>query len=72
MAVLLCRMLVASVIFNGIISMPTGIQAVLNPVGIAKLPEFGVGFDLTASYGYAALPYSSKPPVTDHSTGQPQ
>ena len=55
MAVLLCQMLVASAVFNGILSLPTGTQAVLSMSGEEDLPEFGVGFDLTASYGYATL-----------------
>ncbi|KAL8793878.1 MAG: hypothetical protein Q9195_003497 [Heterodermia aff. obscurata] len=59
MALLLCQMLVASMMFNGIFSLPAGSQAVLNTLGAEKLPEFGVGFDLTASYGTAAISFAN-------------
>ena len=52
MAILLCQVLVASAMVNRIFSLPTGTQALLSTLAEEKLPQFGVGFDLTASYGY--------------------
>jgi len=51
MAVLLRRLLVAAAVIKGSASLPTKTQAILSEVHAAELPDFGVGFDLTASYG---------------------
>jgi len=51
MAVLLRRMLVAAVLIKGSASLPTKTQAILSEAPASELPDSGVGFDLTASYG---------------------
>jgi hypothetical protein len=51
MVVLLRPMLVAAAVIKGSASLPTRTQAVLSKAQASELPDFGVGFDLTASYG---------------------
>ena len=54
MTVLLYGMLVAAAVMNGIACLPTKTQAVLCILDRSQAsdhPDFGVGFDLTASYG---------------------
>ncbi|KAL8676222.1 MAG: hypothetical protein Q9186_007244 [Xanthomendoza sp. 1 TL-2023] len=62
MTALLYRVLVAGSIFSEIISLPIRSQAVFGVPGrsnVRKLQDFGVGFDLTASYGTAAVSYAN-------------
>ena len=61
MRVLLWRLLAVGVGIIGSASMPTRLQGVLSVVNKVQLLDqasFGVGFDLTASYGQATQPQS--------------
>lgn len=51
MAVLLRRMIVAAAVIGGSAALPTRTQDILHEALVPELPDFGVGFDLTASYG---------------------
>ena len=56
---LLWRLLAVGAFIIGSASLPTGTQAVLSSLVEAhelKLPSFGVGFHLTASYGHVTQP----------------
>ena len=55
MTILLYQVLFVSAMFNRIYSLPAGLQKVLGTVADENMPDFGVGFDLTASYGYVTL-----------------
>ena len=64
MAILLRRMLAVGGCIIGSASMPTGTQAVLtflDGTDALELPHFGVGFDLTASYGQDTQPIIEGP-----------
>lgn len=56
MGLLLCRLLAFGGAIIGSVSKPTRTQAVFSLLdkahGLEQNPNFGVGFDLTASYGH--------------------
>lgn len=74
MRVLLWRLLAVGGGIIGSASMSTRLQGVLSVVNEVQVPNqasFGVGFDLTASYGQATQPQHRRLEVDEHAE-QPQ